>query len=118
MNNSMQVTRVRRGRIIKSFTLQESPYKRIAKALRYKQPAYTARTCLAVPSAKLEALKKVVSTVKLECRHLCQLKTNPSIMHIRSDDELKSFSWKAVTCELKQRAPTFLAVLQAAAESS
>lgn len=31
-------------------------------------------------------------------------------MRIRSDDELRSFNWKAVTCELKQRAPTFLAV--------
>lgn len=45
------------------------------------------------------------------------LKPTPSVLRVRSVDELKSFSWNAVTEELKQKAPTFLAILQAAAEA-
>ena len=78
---------------------------------------YTARTCLALPAVKSEALKQVVAAVKSECRRLCQLKPKPSVLRMKSSDELKSFTWKAVTLELKQRAPILLAVLQAAAES-
>ena len=50
---------------------------------------------------KLEALKQIVAAVKSECRRLCQLKPKPSVLCMKYSDELK-----AVTLELKQRAPS------------
>ena len=50
---------------------------------------------------KLEALKQIVAAVKSERRRLCQLKPKPSVLCMKSSDELK-----AVTLELKQRAPS------------
>ena len=97
--------------------MRESPYKRIAKTLRYKQAAYTARACLKLPAVRAEALKHITAAVKRECQHLCLRKPSPSILRVKSVDKLKSFSWHAVTQELKQRAPTLLSVLQTAAQS-
>ena len=38
-----------------------SPYKRIAKCLRYKNPAYTVRTMLGVPFLKRATVTEVVN---------------------------------------------------------
>ena len=102
---------------MRKYTVRESPYKRIGKSLRYKQSSYTARTCMVLPAAKAVALRQVITSVKQECRHLCQQKPRSSVLRVSAVDGLKSFSWKGVTQELKQRAPTFLSILQAAAQS-
>lgn len=99
------------------YIVRESPYKKIGKTLRYNQPAYTARTCLMLPAVKQEALKQVLTAVKVECRHLCQLKPRPSTLRVKSVGELKSFSWSEMMQELKRKAPTLLATLRAAAQS-
>ena len=103
---------------MKKYIVRDSSFKRIGKSLRYKKSSYTARTCLALPGVKAEALKQVITSVKLECRHLCQVKPRPSVLRVRSVDVLKYFSWKGVIRELKRKAPTFLAILQAAAQSN
>ena len=54
-----QVTHMK-GSKTRRFTLN-SPYKGIAKCMRYKNPAYTARTMLRVPSMKRATLAEIVS---------------------------------------------------------
>lgn len=102
---------------MKSYTVRATPFKRIGKTLRYKQPAYTARACLTLPAVQSEALRQTIAAVKRECMQLCQLKPRSSVLRVKSADELKSFSWKGVIQELRLTAPTFLAILQAAAQS-
>ena len=49
-----------KGSKTRRFTLN-SPYKGIAKCMRYKNPAYTARTMLRVPSLKRATLAEIVN---------------------------------------------------------
>ena len=101
---------------MKTYHVRFSPFKRIGKTLRYKKASYTARACLSIQAGKSEALRQIVTAVKMECRCLCQLKPRPSVLRVKSADELKSFSWRQLMLELRLKAPTFLTILQAAGE--
>ncbi len=107
---------MRQGKTLRRYVLRYSPYKKIVKTLRYKRGMYTARACLMVPEVKEEALQQILTAVRVECNHLCQKNPRPSILRNGSTKELKAFSWKKVILELQRKAPTFLAVLQAAAQ--
>jgi hypothetical protein len=114
--SQLKVSHIRNGKTIKSYNVKFSPFKRIGKTLRYKKVSYTARACLSLPAGKSEALRQIVTAVKMECRRLCQLKPRPSVLRVKSVDELKSFSWRQVILELRLKAPTFLTILQAVGE--
>ena len=66
------------------------------------------------PNLRRHIEDRVGQEVSKECKNLCSL-SNPSILRSVSKDAIVKFSWAAVSEELKNRAPLFYNVTNAAA---
>lgn len=95
----------------------KSPYKRIVKSLRYPRPGYTARKCIQVPALKKATLQEVLKVIKLESTALAKRQPKPSMLRVRSLKQLTTFKWSDLMTYLKQKAPTLLSIIEAAAKS-
>ena len=95
----------------------KSPYKRIVKSLRYPRPGYTARKCIQVPALKKATLQEVLKVIKLESTALAKCRPKPSMLRVRSLKQLTTFKWSDLMTYLKQKAPTLLSIIEAAAKS-
>ena len=95
----------------------KSPYKRIVKSLRYPRPGYTARKCIQVPALKKATLQEVLKVIKLESTALAKRRPKPLMLRVQSLKQLTTFKWSDLTTYLKQKAPTLLSIIEAAAKS-
>ncbi len=73
-----------------------------------------ARLAMAIPQLKCANVTAVACDVRKKCTKLYTTSGQASLLRKTSTDELKNFSWSALSEELKRRAPVFLSVLQAA----
>ena len=58
----------------------------------------------------------ILQIIRVECGSLCLLKPVPSVLRVSSLKRITDFKWEDLITELRTRAPTLLAVLQAAAQ--
>ena len=110
------MTHWKKGRVVRRYNVK-SPYKRIVKSLRYPRPVYTARKCIEVPALKKATLNEVLKVIKLESTALAKCQPKPSMLRVRSLKQLTTFKWSDLMTHLKQRAPTLLSIIEAAAKS-
>ena len=108
-----QVHHITSRRIVRKYLLN-SPYKRVVKSMRYKEPSYMARTLLKSPPLRQATIDEVVNTVKRECTSICRLRPKPSILRTGGTCVFRDFYWSSLLNELNSKAPTLLAVLKAA----
>ena len=58
----------------------------------------------------------ILQIIRVECGSLCLLKPVPSVLRVSSLKRITDFKWEDLITELRTRAPTLLAILQAAAQ--
>ena len=98
---------------MRSFNVR-SPYKQVIKSVRFQQPSYLARTAWKASALKSSFVRVVTNAISLECKQLCRTSPSSSLLRTASVHKLLEFKWDAVLEELKTKAPTLLAILQAA----
>ena len=102
-----------------------SPYKKVAKTLRFGSSPYTVHTMLKVPHLRKATLFEVAKVMTKNYFTLIFIVNNlylytrlselPSLLRISNVQQLTQFHWDPLIKELLQRAPTLMAMLKAAA---
>ena len=73
-----------------------------------------ARRAMLIPPLKKALVNAIASEVRDECQKLCTtIADRKSILRKTSPDDLKTFSWSNLSSELHNRAPVFVAILEA-----
>ena len=73
-----------------------------------------ARSAMLIPPLKKALVNGIASEVCDECQKLCTtIADRKSMLQKTSPDDLKKFSWSNLSSELHNRAPVFVAILEA-----
>ena len=88
----------------------KTPYKKIVKCIRYRDPMMLARSVLRAPTIGDATKKEVVKVVHQESAVLC-FKGSP--LRATSMDSLSTFEWRLLAKEAEKRAPTLTAIVAA-----
>lgn len=73
-----------------------------------------ARNAMLIPPLKKALVNVIASEVRDECQKLCTtISDRKSMLRKTSPDDLKTFSWSNLSSELHNRAPVFVAILEA-----
>lgn len=89
-------------------------FRQVVESTRYKSSPYIARTVFRAPSLRRALLRQMTKVIRQECVSLCSKKGQRSVLRRHSAIDVKTFRWKAVSCELKRIAPTLYHALKAA----
>lgn len=73
-----------------------------------------ARSAMLIPPLKKALVNAIASEVRDECQKLCTtIADRKPMLRKTSPDDLKTFSWSNLSSELRNRAPVFVAILEA-----
>ena len=89
-------------------------FRPVVESTRYKNSPYVARTAFRTASLRKAILHQMTKRIRQECISLCSKKEQQSILRYCSSNDVKTFRWRAISRELKCRAPTLYHALRAA----
>ena len=81
----------------------KTPYKKIVKCIRYRDPVMLAWSVLKVPAIGDATKKEIMKVVKRESAVLC---TKGSLLRATSAESLSRFRWSMLAKEAEKQAPT------------
>lgn len=89
-------------------------FRPMVESIRYKNSPYTTHTAFKAPTIRKAMLRQMSRRIHQECKSLCSTKGQKSILRKGFVEDVNSFKWKRLSCELHSWAPTLNHALKAA----
>lgn len=92
-----------------------TPYKKIVKCIRYRNPGMLARSVLKVPAVSDATKREFMKIVRKESALLC---TKGSLLRVTSAESLLRFKWSMLAEQAEKYAPTLTSIVTAIVQPS